>query len=120
MKVTGVNQYDIQYSNTKSVAASVLPESTTFLEDEGQADAETDQLQQNRKALHTYTFPQAPSFQLVGATSEIEDIDVEKAFADMKKDTVLEQYKYFIDSPNMGTDENGTVRMVHKGDKVRS
>jgi hypothetical protein len=70
------------------------------------------ELPQNGEAVHTYAFRQAPSFQLVGVTSEIEDVDVEKAFADMKKDTVLEQYKYFIDSPNMGTDENGTVRLI--------
>lgn len=29
----------------------------------------------------------------------------------MKKDEVLEQYKFFVDSPNLGTDTDGTVRI---------
>ena len=32
----------------------------------------------------------------------------------MKKDEVLEQYKFFVDSPNLGTDTDGTVRIVRR------
>ena len=40
--------------------------------------------------------------------------DVSKALTDMKKDEVLEQYKFFVDSPNLGTDTDGTVRIVRR------
>ena len=43
-----------------------------------------------------------------------EDINVSKALTDMKKDEVLEQYKFFVDSPNLGTDTDGTVRIVRR------
>ena len=42
------------------------------------------------------------------------DINVSKALTDMKKDEVLEQYKFFVDSPNLGTDTDGTVRIVRR------
>jgi len=32
----------------------------------------------------------------------------------MKKDTVLDKYKFFVDSPNLGTDKDGTVRIVRR------
>lgn len=53
-------------------------------------------------------------FNLVAASSDTEDIDVEKALDDMHKDTVLEQYKFFVESANLGTDEDGTVRLVQR------
>ena len=48
------------------------------------------------------------------ATRDYEDINVSKALTDMKKDEVLEQYKFFVDSPNLGTDTDGTVRIVRR------
>ena len=53
-------------------------------------------------------------FNLEGATRDYEDINVSKALTDMKKDEVLEQYKFFVDSPNLGTDTDGTVRIVRR------
>lgn len=53
-------------------------------------------------------------FNLEGATKDYEDINVSKALTDMKKDEVLEQYKFFVDSPNLGTDTDGTVRIVRR------
>lgn len=32
----------------------------------------------------------------------------------MKKDTVLDKYKFFVDSPNLGTDKDDTVRIVRR------
>lgn len=59
----------------------------------------------------TFDFKKNNSFHLVGATSAAEDIDIEKAISDMKKDTVLEQYKYFVNPVNLGMDADGTVRI---------
>ena len=41
-------------------------------------------------------------------------INIDKALYDMKKDTVLDKYKFFVDSPNLGTDKDGTVRIVRR------
>ena len=49
-----------------------------------------------------------------GATRDYEDINVGKALSDMKKDAVLDKYKFFVDSPNLGTDNDGTVRIVRR------
>ena len=37
-----------------------------------------------------------------------------KAEWDFEADEVLEQYKFFVDSPNLGTDTDGTVRIVRR------
>lgn len=62
----------------------------------------------------TFDFKKDNRFNLEGATKDYEDINVNKALSDMKKDSVLEQYKFFVDSPNLGTDSDGTVRIVRK------
>lgn len=76
---------------------------------------DTNQYGMGNTEAFAYTFLQKSPYRLVGATNEFEDVDVEKVFADMKKDIVLEQYKYFIGSPNMGRDEKGTVRPIYSG-----
>ncbi|MDO5402090.1 MAG: hypothetical protein Q4F11_01505 [Eubacteriales bacterium] len=50
-------------------------------------------------------------YNLVAATSEAEDIDVSKALLDMKKDNVLDRYKFFVNHARLGTDSDGTVRL---------
>ena len=37
--------------------------------------------------------------------------DIDKAIDDMKKEVVLEQYTYFAEPANLGTDADGTVRL---------
>lgn len=59
-------------------------------------------------------FKSHENYQLVSAKSEMEDVDVEKAMSDMKKDFILSQYKYFVnigDDGNLGTDLDGTVKI---------
>ena len=62
----------------------------------------------------TFDFKKGNEFNLEGATRDYEDINVSKALTDMKKDEVLEQYKFFVDSPNLGTDTDGTVWIVRR------
>ncbi len=62
----------------------------------------------------TFDFKKDNRFNLEGATKDYEDINISKALSDMKKDTILDKYKFFVDSPNLGTDGDGTVRIVRK------
>lgn len=66
----------------------------------------------------TFDFQNRNRFNLVAATSSMEDVDIKKAVSDMKKDPVLDQYKFFIGTvpqqqkvPNLGTDADGTVTL---------
>lgn len=60
-----------------------------------------------------FDFKRENDYNLIGASSKLEDLDVEKALSDMKRDSVLSQYQFFIKSPKgLGTDEDGTVRKV--------
>ena len=66
----------------------------------------------------TFDFQNRNRFNLVAATSSMEDVDIKKAVSDMEKDTVLDQYKFFIGTvpqqqkvPNLGTDADGTVTL---------
>lgn len=60
----------------------------------------------------TFDFSKKEDFQLVGARNKLEDVDVEKGISDMKKETVLDQYKYFVNPMNLGTDQDGTVKII--------
>ena len=83
-------------------------------------DSDSDVLSANQAPKHsdpadfTFDFKKEKKFNLEGATRDYEDINVSKALTDMKKDEVLEQYKFFVDSPNLGTDTDGTVRIVRR------
>ncbi len=47
---------------------------------------------------------------LVGSDSSLAGLDVEKAISDMRKDSMLEQYQYFVGSgSNIVNDEDGLV-----------
>ncbi|MDO5572905.1 MAG: hypothetical protein Q4G60_02880 [bacterium] len=47
---------------------------------------------------------------LVGRDSSLAGLDVEKAISDMRKDSMLEQYQYFVGSgSNIVNDEDGLV-----------
>ena len=66
----------------------------------------------------TFDFQNRNRFNLVAATSSMEDVDIKKAVSDMEKDPVLDQYKFFIGTvpqqqkvPNLGTDADGTVTL---------
>ena len=66
-----------------------------------------------------FDFGSGIRFNLVAATSSMEDVDIEKAVSEMKKDTVLSQYKFFVGTtntgtPNLGTDADGSVRLVSR------
>lgn len=65
-----------------------------------------------------FDFENRNRFNLVAATSRMEDVDIKKAVSDMEKDQVLDQYKFFIGTaqkmqkmPNLGTDADGTVTL---------
>lgn len=59
----------------------------------------------------TFDFRKNNSYNLVGATSEVNDVDIEKAVSGMNKDVVLNQYRFFVGHTNLGTDADGTVRL---------
>jgi len=61
----------------------------------------------------TFDFKKNNEFNLVAAQSKVEDLDVDKALSDMKKDSVLDQYKFFVKS-TLGSDADGSVRQVAK------
>lgn len=63
----------------------------------------------------TFDFKKNNSYNLVAATSPVDDIDVEKAVSEMNKDEVLNQYKFFVGHTNLGTDADGTVRLKNIG-----
>lgn len=42
------------------------------------------------------TFRKDESFDYIGTYSSLENLDMEKAISDMKKDQVLQQYQYFV------------------------
>ena len=61
-----------------------------------------------------FDFNKGPRFNLEGARSRMEDIDVNKELQNMKDDDVLSQYTFFVDEiksakANLGADADGIV-----------
>jgi hypothetical protein len=59
------------------------------------------------------TFNKNSEFDYLGQDSNIQSLDMQKAISDMQKDSVLQEYQYFVGSSNSLTgnfsDEDGTV-----------
>lgn len=63
----------------------------------------------------SFDFKIDPSFGMTGKDSSLEALDIERAISDMKKDKVLDQYKFFVDSPKAGyvcETGDGSVRRI--------
>jgi hypothetical protein len=100
-----------QQSEAKSDALSINEAGTV---DQGTIKSENQAPKNSNAADFTFDFKKNNNFNLVGATSSMEDMDLDKAMSDMKKDSVLDQYKFFVNPVNLGTDEDGTVRLVRQ------
>ncbi|MBQ0042779.1 MAG: hypothetical protein KBS85_05600 [Lachnospiraceae bacterium] len=56
------------------------------------------------------TFNKDDDFSYIGADSPLDKLDMDKAISDMKKDSVLEQYQYFVGSQaNITNTADGAV-----------
>ncbi len=48
-------------------------------------------LERTQESLYTI-----PDFEVIGRDSKLEDLDVDKAISDMKRDSILQDYQYFV------------------------
>ncbi len=67
------------------------------------AESPKEQLQDNRSKTAdlenvSLTFNKEESFDYLGRESELMKLDMQKAISDMKKDSVLQDYQYFVGS----------------------
>ena len=47
------------------------------------------------------------TYELKGVDSDIDNLDVQKALSDMKKDQILEQYQFFVGANLLGEESSG-------------
>ena len=128
MTISRVSQPYSSYSNridTSSTDAQVkpisqvnqpLPVEPSISLDEPSKQQDTETLKSSRTGnleKIIFDFKKNNEFNLVGAQSKAEDLDVDQALSDMKKDSVLDQYKFFVKS-SLGSDADGSVRQVTK------
>lgn len=126
-----INSYYNSYNNryvagipddNKIVTAQEPVKEEQLQADSSESRQSDEKERENKSAAHaspkefTFDFGYANKFNLVAAQSSVEDVDIKKAVMDMKKDTVLNQYKFFVGTtsegtPNLGTDADGTVRL---------
>ena len=61
------------------------------------------------------TFNRQENFGYIGKDSDIHSLDMEKAIDDMKKDSILQQYQYFVgNSRNLYTNESADGTVIQK------
>lgn len=60
---------------------------------------------------YSFNLKRSKDYNLIGARSKMDDIDVEKAVSNIKKDSRLEQYKFFVKTDILNN-EDGSVRRV--------
>ncbi|MBE5889520.1 MAG: hypothetical protein E7282_00975 [Lachnospiraceae bacterium] len=107
MNVSGVRPYAgfYQYNsiklnearNTQIAAAEAVNSQTAPANQNASAQQERPE-----QTFSSYDFAQQynpdETFDLKGANSDINMLDVQKAVSDLDKDTMLQQYQYFVDS----------------------
>ncbi len=116
MNVSGVRPYAgfYQYNsiklnearNTQIAAAEAVNSQTAPANQNASAQQETNQVvavaERPEQTFSSYDFAQQynpdETFDLKGANSDINMLDVQKAVSDLDKDTMLQQYQYFVDS----------------------
>ena len=52
------------------------------------------------------------SFEFIGRDSDMQQLDINKAISDMKKDSILEQYQFFVGTQNVQYDQSDTDGIV--------
>lgn len=117
--VSKVSTYNDSYNDTVSdmtgTAGTLQADKELDANESQQGGLFTNQAPKHSEpADFIFDFRKDSRFNLEGATKDYEDINIDKALYDMKKDTVLDKYKFFVDSPNLGTDKDGTVRIVRR------
>ncbi len=56
------------------------------------------------------TFNKGDDFSYIGSDSDINSLDMQKAISDMKQDSILQEYNYFVgNASNVFNSEDGTV-----------
>ena len=62
-----------------------------------------------------YDFKKGNDLNIIQGTSKFKELEnTDKALAQMQQDSILDRYKYFVNPSNLGTDEDGTVRIKVK------
>lgn len=92
--IPSVNVEDIRQQDRQSDAVQTLPvkdirEEASYTSPE-RKDAPLEDI--------SITFNKQESFGYIGKDSDIQSLDVQKAISDMRKDSVLQQYQYFVGS----------------------
>lgn len=111
MGISRINDYSSAFANNKlqqipSVSVDELQNKRLQADQVNNPVSEPDNsaltVRENRKQADiavgdvSLTFNQKEDFGYIGKDSSIEDLDMEKAISDMKKDQVLQQYQYFV------------------------
>lgn len=60
------------------------------------------------------TFNRQEDFGYIGKDSDVRSLDMEKAISDMKKDSVLQQYQYFVGSSRNLCGESPDGKVIQK------
>lgn len=78
-----------------------VQQQTARIEQQGGTVANQEQQTDNRSRIAdlenvSLTFNKEDSFDYIGSESSLANLDVQKAISDMKKDSVLQEYQYFV------------------------
>ncbi len=94
---------DQQIAETQALLAKskMEPAESTSLQTSSMQDQQTEQEDaRSRQTYDAYDYAQqyqaGEIYNLKGADSNIEDLDVEKALSNLEKDQVLQQYQFFV------------------------
>lgn len=127
MKIGGFNSYnDIELNSVirkpqsvDETNAQVVKKQSVNVEVDSSA-AKNEENEVVRKVANTkpevefeFNLKRGKDLNLIGAKSEKEDIDVDKAVSNIQKDSILSQYKFFV-NPTKVDNEDGTVRRVNR------
>lgn len=98
-QIPSVSQREAQQQVERSLPQEEIGQEASRVKEERQPRQEADRPSKTADLENiSLTFHKEESFDYIGSESGLENLDVQKAISDMRKDQVLEQYQQFVGS----------------------
>lgn len=110
MNISGIRPtaaiYEYKIAQAKSSPEVLKSQSGVHTEEQQPSEERTVQTGRNTQTETAFSYAQKyepdKTYEMKGADSSLEDLDMEQAISDMKKDQLLQQYQFFVGSSRYG------------------
>lgn len=116
-KVVDIPKVDIEavkkQEEEKKASEAVIPQSQAVAEAKSEPQKPDNRTRSANLEDVSLTFNKGDDFSFLGSEFKLEDLDMQKAISDMRKDSILQDYQFFVGTSegidNSGANPDGKV-----------